>query len=155
MTTLLITPAEVLALAFPSAEYLREDTILPSKIETAQLRFLQPVFGPLYDRLGESRYGEFTDRYVKPALACYVRCLVIAGQGAAAGATGTMRPRTEYASDAGARTLTLMAAQARCDADTLLEQALRHVELHPDRFPEYDPERNIRKKILIKGGFIL
>lgn len=45
--------------------------------------------------------------------------------------------------------------QARNDADTLLDKAIDYVENNPAMFPEYDPKENIRRRVLIKGGFIL
>ena len=41
------------------------------------------------------------------------------------------------------------------DADTLLDKAIDYVENNPAMFPEYDPKENIRRRVLIKGGFIL
>ena len=48
---LLITPAEVLETAFPATEQFRDDLIRPTMIEVAQLQYLQPVFGALFDAL--------------------------------------------------------------------------------------------------------
>ena len=76
MTDLLITAAEVLETAFPSNEYVPEGMIVPARIETAQLGFLRPVFGKLYDKLGEEPYAAFCRTYIKPALAYYVRYLL-------------------------------------------------------------------------------
>lgn len=83
MNTLLISSAEALSLAFTPAEFQREELIPAVTIETAQLRYLKPAFGPLYDCLNEPRYEAFVERYVKPALACYVRALVIDARAAA------------------------------------------------------------------------
>lgn len=80
MTDLLITAAEVLETAFPSNEYVPEGMIVPARIETAQLGFLRPVFGKLYDKLGEEPYAAFCRTYIKPALAYYVRfCIACTG----------------------------------------------------------------------------
>lgn len=88
MTDLLITAAEVLETAFPSNEYVPEGMIVPARIETAQLGFLRPVFGKLYDKLGEEPYAAFCRTYIKPALAYYVRYLMVDEQCAAIGAAG-------------------------------------------------------------------
>ncbi len=69
MKTTLITPAEVLALAFSPVEYRQEELVGQTVIEVAQARLLEPVFGPLYAVLGEAHYEDFTDEYIKPALA--------------------------------------------------------------------------------------
>ena len=133
MNTLLISSAEALSLAFTPAEFQREELIPAVTIETAQLRYLNPAFGPLYDCLNEPRYEAFVERYVKPALACYVRALVIDARAAA----GRLR------------------RQALRDAETLLEEAIEFVERHPEDFPEYDPDLGIRRRVLFKGGLIL
>ena len=65
MNTLLISSAEALSLAFTPAEFQREELIPAVTIETAQLRYLKPAFGPLYDCLNEPRYEAFVERYVK------------------------------------------------------------------------------------------
>jgi len=93
MNTLLISSAEALSLAFTPAEFQREELIPAVTIETAQLRYLKPAFGPLYDCLNEPRYEAFVERYVKPALACYVRALVIDARAAAVGQTALLTCR--------------------------------------------------------------
>ena len=74
---LLITPAEVLETAFPATEQFRDDLIRPTMIEVAQLQYLQPVFGTLFDALEEERYSDFVSTYIKPPLSYYIRCMVI------------------------------------------------------------------------------
>ena len=96
MTDLLITAAEVLETAFPSNEYVPEGMIVPARIETAQLGFLRPVFGKLYDKLGEEPYAAFCRTYIKPALAYYVRYLMVDEQCAAIGAAGIRQNKSAY-----------------------------------------------------------
>ena len=130
MTDLLITAAEVLETAFPSNEYVPEGMIVPARIETAQLGFLRPVFGKLYDKLGEE-------------------------QCAAIGAAGIRQNKSAYTEAVPDSRLHRLRRQARNDADTLLDKAIDYVENNPAMFPEYDPKENIRRRVLIKGGFIL
>ena len=96
MTDLLITAAEVLETAFPSNEYVPEGMIVPARIETAQLGFLRPVFGKLYDKLGEEPYAAFCRTYIKPALAYYIRYLMVDEQCAAIGAAGIRQNKSAY-----------------------------------------------------------
>ena len=84
---LLITPAEVLETAFPATEQFRDDLIRPTMIEVAQLQYLQPVFGALFDALEEERYSDFVSTYIKPPLAYYIRCMVIDELTASVGTT--------------------------------------------------------------------
>ena len=155
MKTTLITPAEVLALAFSPVEYRQEELVGQTVIEVAQARLLEPVFGPLYAVLGEAHYEDFTDEYIKPALAYSVRYLTLAERCAHVAAFGVVQGQTAYAKTAPQETLVLLRKQARSHAMTLLDRAVAHVESHPERFPEYDPEQNIGKRVLFKGGFIL
>ena len=155
MTDLLITAAEVLETAFPSNEYVPEGMIVPARIETAQLGFLRPVFGKLYDKLGEEPYAAFCRTYIKPALAYYVRYLMVDEQCAAIGAAGVRQNKSAYKEAVPDSRLHRLRRQARNDADTLLDKAIDYVENNPAMFPEYDPKENIRRRVLIKGGFIL
>lgn len=155
MATLLITPAEVLEQAFPSNEYVSEELILSGRIETAQLQLLQPVFGTLYPALSESRYATFTKEYIQPALAYYIRYQILDERCASMGATGVIQTKTTYAAAASDNLHNRLRKQARNDANTLLKKAVDHVEQHPELFPEYDPQENIRKYVLMQGGFIL
>ena len=155
MTDLLITAAEVLETAFPSNEYVPEGMIVPARIETAQLGFLRPVFGKLYDKLGEEPYAAFCRTYIKPALAYYVRYLMVDEQCAAIGAAGVRQNKSAYTEAVPDSRLHRLRRQARNDADTLLDKAIDYVENNPAMVPEYDPKENLRRRVLIKGGFIL
>lgn len=150
----LITPAEVLELAFPSNQYIPEEMILPAKIETAQYRFLKPALGDLYACLTEERFELFLDRFVKPALAYYVRYLIIDDLCALPGAAGLLQAETDYAESAPEKNMERMKRQAKEDADVLLRQALEYVADHAEQFPEYDVEQEKSHKVCMKGGFI-
>ena len=139
---LLITPTEVLEIAFPATEQFREELIRPSLIEAAQLQHLKPIFGKLYDQLGESQYSAFTADYLKAPLAYYIRCMVIDEMCAAVGTTGILQRKTDYGSAASIR------QQER------LLRAIEQVESNPELFPEYEPDQNLRKTLLFKGGFV-
>ncbi|HJB84709.1 MAG TPA: hypothetical protein IAA13_04280 [Candidatus Alistipes merdigallinarum] len=150
----LITPAEVLELAFPSNQYLPEEMILPAKIDAAQYRFLKPAFGDFYACLAEEQYESFVDQFVKPALAYYVRYLVIDDLCALPGTTGVLQAETDYAESASEKNMEKVKCQAKEDADTLLKQALDYLEDHAEQFPEYDVEQEKSRKVCMKGGFI-
>lgn len=75
---LLITSSEVISLAFNAREQISTMSIRPLKIDIAQEHFIRPRFGDLlFDRMCEGQYADFVDRYIKPALAHYVRYGVI------------------------------------------------------------------------------
>ena len=132
---LLITPAEVLETAFPATEQFRDDLIRPTMIEVAQLQYLQPVFGALFDALEEERYSDFVSTYIKPL--------------------GILQEKSDYGSPASIRLQERLRRQARTTAERLLDRAVGVIEANPESFPEYDPEQNLRHCLLLKGGFIL
>ncbi len=75
---LLITPAEVIAMAFLPREAISTSSIRPLKIDIAQQQFILPRFGEqMFEQFGEALYLEFVENYIKPALAHYIRAAVI------------------------------------------------------------------------------
>ena len=74
---------------------------------------------------------------------------------AAIGAAGVRQNKSAYTEAVPDSRLHRLRRQARNDADTLLDKAIDYVENNPAMFPEYDPKENIRRRVLIKGGFIL
>lgn len=152
---LLITPAEVLETAFPATEQFRDDLIRPTMIEVAQLQYLQPVFGALFDALEEERYSDFVSTYIKPPLAYYIRCMVIDELTASVGTLGILQEKSDYGSPASIRLQERLRRQARTTASVYLDRAVGVIEANPESFPEYDRNRNLRHCLLLKGDFIL
>ena len=142
---LLITPTEVLEIAFPATEQFREELIRPSLIEAAQLQHLKPIFGKLYDQLGESQYSAFTAGYLKAPLAYYIRCMVIDEMCAAVGTTGILQGKTDYGSAASIRQQERLRRHARHTADRLLDRAIEQVESNPKLFPDTNRIRTCAK----------
>ncbi len=154
-TFLLATPAEVWEMAFPPNANGPDDQINDTLIETAQLRYLKPALGSLYDTLEESRHAEFVTQFLKKPLAYYVRSLALNMLSASVGSLGILEGKTDYAAPVSIRQLHILRKEARHQADLLLDQAIEHIENNPTLFPEYDPHRNIRHKIRIQGGIAL
>lgn len=74
----LITSEEVLLYAFPGNTCLTPDDIAPARVLIASERFIRPAFGEaLYGRMEGEALGPFVERYIKPALAYYVRHAMI------------------------------------------------------------------------------
>ena len=152
---LLVTPVEVWEIAFPPNANGPDDQINETLIETAQLRYLKPVLGPLYDTLGESRQESFVTQFLKKPLAYYVKSLALSLMSASVGSLGILEGKTDYAAPVSIRQLHLLRKEARHQADLLLEQSIEYIEANPTLFPEYDPHRNIRHKIRMQGGLVL
>lgn len=155
MTPPLITPAEVWELAFPGADYVLPETLSPLQVEIVQEQYLRPVFGALYETLGEERHETFVVEYLKAPLAYYVRSLVLSEMAASIGSLGVVQGRSDYASPLPPRQVHTLRKQARHRADRLLQRAVEHVEAHAGLFPEYDPGENARHHTSILGGIVL
>ena len=99
---LLITPAEVIRHAFAPRERISPSSIRPIKIDIAQEHFIRPRFGDeLFERLTEGAYPDFTERYIAPALAHFVRygilaelCVEVGDHGALVYSASTDRTET-------------------------------------------------------------
>lgn len=76
---LLITPAEVIRHAFSPRERISASSIRPLKIDIAQEHFIRPRLGDeLFEKLVDGHYTDFTERYINPALAHFVRYGILA-----------------------------------------------------------------------------
>ena len=73
MTTL-VTPREVIDLAFADGGYLPPEAIGTADIAAAEARYLLPVTGPaLWQKLAEGEYPTLREEFAAPAAACAVR----------------------------------------------------------------------------------
>lgn len=71
---LLITPEQVIDIAFMKREIISPEAIRPVKIDIAQEHFIRPRLGNrMFESLTAGANPDFVDRYIKPALAHYVR----------------------------------------------------------------------------------
>ena len=154
-TLLLATPSEVWEIAFPPNANGPDDQINETLIETAQLRYIKPILGPLYDTLEESRQADFVAQFLKKPLAYYVKSLALNTLSTSVGSLGVLEGKTDYATPVSIRHLHILRQEARHQADLLLDMAIEHIEKNPTLFPEYDPHLNIRHKIRIQGGIVL
>lgn len=151
----MITPEQVLELAFAANEKITPVSIKQTKIDAAQEKYIRPVLGRLYDALLDGKYPELLDEYIRPALAYYVRYSVIPDLALKLNDKGAQTYYSEYANTATDKQRAEMRQQARDDANALLDKAVRHIAENRSRYPEYEPRTDIRKKITSNGGIIL
>lgn len=151
----MITPEQVLELAFAANEKITPVSIKQTKIDAAQEKYIRPVLGRLYDALLDGKYPELLDGYIRPALAYYVRYSVIPDLALKLNDKGAQTYYSEYANTATDKQRAEMRQQARDDANALLDKAVRHITENRSRYPEYEPRTDIRKKITSNGGIIL
>ena len=89
MTTL-VTPREVIDLAFADGGYLPPEAIGTVDIAAAEARYLLPVTGPaLWQKLAEGEYPTLREEFAAPAAACAVRVAMQPALDLHGGAGGT------------------------------------------------------------------
>lgn len=153
---LLMTPAEVVAAAFGGGDVIDAAIVTENAVLAAQRRYLRPVFGvSFYGALEQGRYGAFLAEYVRPALALFVKYLVLPDAAVRPGRLGIVRFGGEYFEPADGAALKLLRERVRAEAETSLAAAVERLEAAPAEFPEYDSRENIRRRLSVAGGVVL
>lgn len=150
-----MTPAEVAAAAFPGSlngdgSFIPESTIL-----TAQQKFLKPALNGLYGKVIQGSYTALLEEYVKPALAFYVRYLMLPTISAQVGTTGIVQPKSSTFGSASDKAVAAIRRRTRSDATALMKRLTDHIEALPGDYPEYDPAQNVLNRISTDTGIIL
>lgn len=152
----LLTPGEVIRLAFAGGDYVPETEVGPALIATAQYKFIRPVLGaPLIARMAQGAYPELLEGFVAPALALYVRLLMLPSMAAHAGAHGVTSLRTATCLPADGQALSRLRRQTRSDAAALLRRAVERIEAGAQDYPEYDARANVLHRCTMAGDLIL
>lgn len=151
----LITPAQVVALAFADGEYLAPETVTESDIAAAEERYIVPVIGrPLYEKLLAGDHADFTTEYLTAPAALFTRIALQPRLDIRTGQCGTVAPKSAAYQPAGAPALRQLQRSLRRQARTLLRRAAAHLEAHAARFPQYDPRENILNRCTTDGNFV-
>ena len=152
---LIITPSEVVRIAFAPSEFVREEAITESAILAAQQKFILPALNGLYDALLAGRYPELKTGYVAPVLALYVKLLVLPALAAQAGTTGITEPRSDCFDPVSDNRLRFLLRRVRNEARALMRPLVEKIESEPERYPDYDPNKNILHQTLSAGEIVL
>lgn len=152
---LLITPAQVAQTAFRAPDLIDPEAIPESTILAAQQKFIRPVFGGLYTAMCAGRYAAFAEEYILPALALYVKMLMLPSLAVQAGRAGLVELDTQNLARAGEAKIRQAVRRLRSDASALIGRAVEQVENNPAQFPEYDPRDNIRRRCSTAGQVVL
>lgn len=152
--SLLITAEEAIRLAFPTNGSIDSLLITDSKIQAAQSKYIRPAFpAAFYDKLCAGEYPDFTEQYLKPALAHFIRYTVLPDISIQVGNMGAFTADPRYASSATDRQREMLRAQALDDGQTLLTDALAELAARPEVYPDYQPEREA-SRVTIGGGIV-
>lgn len=152
----LITAQEVIDIAFSGLTNMRAESINDTVIHVAELRHIRPAFGKkMFDKLSDN-YADFTNEYVKPALAFFVKCEVLPSLSLNLSNGGVALANPQYATPATDKQRTLLYDSEFSKAQTLLAAALGHVNENIEQFPDYEPPKpKNAPRIHRIGGIIL
>ena len=144
----LVTPVQVLKLAFGEGEYLPPEIIAEADIAGAEQRHIVPVVGrALYEKLLAGSYPDFRTEYLASPAALFTRAVRTEQ-------CGTTAPKSAYAQPAGDTARRHLRRALLAQARTLLHRAAEYLRAHRDEFPEYDPENDIFNRCTTDGGFV-
>ena len=151
----IITPSEVIALAFGDGEYVAAEALSPLDIDAATERWVRPVVGEeLLQAVGRGRYSELSEGYIKPAIALYTRYIVQPRLNAATSQLGLSVPAGSHrkAADEKARKELMQALLKRARA--ALKRLSQQLERQAAEIPEYRSAENILRRCSIDGGVV-
>lgn len=155
MENLLITPDEVIELAFSPHDQIDPAILTDTRIEAAQLKFLKPALKRLYPSLTEGLYEDFCREYVKPALAYFVKYHIFLHLAVRIGSDGIVRLRTADSAPADSSEIGRLRRESRETASLLLRKAFDYLKKNAPEFPEFDPDALRCKRPRIEGGIVI
>ena len=151
----LITPLQVLRLAFGEGEYLPPESVTEADIAAAERRYLVPVIGlTLYEKLLGGACADFRTGYLEAPAALFTRAVLQPRLDVRTGQCGTVAPKSAAYQPAGTQALRELQRSLRRQARTLLRRAAEHLETHAAEFPEYDLHENILNRCTTDGNFV-
>lgn len=150
----LITATEVIELAFAENSNMREESISATSIHIAEIKYIRPVFGDMYALLSD-RYADYTNDYVKPALAYFVKCEIVSSIAIDMSNSGIAIANPQYQSAASDKQRQRLYDSEMSKAKTLLDFALEYIAAHSSEFPDFRgnaPKKHHRVAGLILGN---
>jgi hypothetical protein len=153
----LITPAQVARMAFTGPDFIADDAVGAATILAAEQKFVRPVLGEaLHAALLGGAYPDFLTDYVQPALALYVKALMLPSLAVQVGAAGVVEVNPKNLARAGEGKLGAAVRRLRRDALALMRRAVEHLEAAPPgACPEYHPGANVLNRCSTDGGVVL
>ena len=148
----LITSQEVIELAFAENSNMREDSISETSVRIAEIKYIRPAFGAMYPLLAD-KYADFTNDYVKPALAYFVKCEIVSSIAIDMSNSGVAVANPQYQSAATDKQRQRLYDSEMSKAKTLLDFALSYIAENKESFPDFSGEAP--KKHHRVGGILL
>ena len=151
----LVTPLQVLKLAFAEGAYLPTDTVIEADIAPAEHRYLLPVIGPaLYEKLLAGEYADLRADYLAAPAALFTRLSLQPRLDVRTGQCGTSAPKSDAGQPADEKARRALLRTLRAEARAMLRRAALHLRAHPDEFPEYNPAHDILNRCTTDGGIV-
>lgn len=151
----IISPAEAVALAWGTGEYVSPEAVSEADIAAAERRYIEPVIGRrMADALAENRYEELRRDYAAPALAMFVRIMLQPSMDIRTGQAGSVVQNGAYAEPAGNEARAAALRSLRRRAVALLRRLSERLDDESSSYPEYLPEHNILKRCSTDGGIV-
>lgn len=146
----LITPKDVLRLAYSTEEMLPSSIVLDVDIIEAECRHILPILGKgVMARLVAGEYKELMNDYVAPALALWTRYGIeqVAHHRSAA-------CHNEHPTGADNERLRTTLHALRNKASALTRRLSDYLNANSESFTEYDPDKNPLNRCFIHGNII-
>ena len=155
MMNRLVTPRQVVDLAFGEAEYLSEQAVSDADIVAATSRYVVPIVGEeLAERLAEGEYSELLNEYVAPALAAAVRYMIQPLISLRTGDSGLVAPKGDYFAAPTKEAVAELQLRLKCRMRELLRRLSDHLNINSRSYAEYSADSNILNRCLIDGGVV-
>jgi hypothetical protein len=153
----LITEAQVAQLAFRAPDFISEDAVSKSTIIVAEYKYVRPVLGgAMCEALRRGDYPDLLTEFVQPALALYVKMLMIVSLAVQTGRAGVVEVQSKNLAKASEKKMRAAVNRLRDEARALMRRTVEHVESAPEgKYPEYDSRENILNRYSTDGGIVL
>lgn len=154
MKNVMISPAEVIALAFKDGGYVSEDVVSDADIANAVSRWIEPVAGSdLCRAVAAGDYPEARD-YFAEAAAAATRLEIQPRLNAATGQGGLTQASSIFAVAAAESARIELMRSLRLQVSISLRRLTEYLDENAESIPEYDPRNNVLKRCVTDGGFV-
>lgn len=155
MANNIISPPEVVALAFSDGGYVAPEAVGEVDITSAIERWIKPVVGEaLLEAVQGGEYAELRDEYLRPAVAAYVRLMLQPRLNVATSQLGLYTPNSSHQKAADEASRRELIRSLRMRASTLLRRLSAYLEQNKESIKEYSSKDNILNRCSYDGGFI-
>lgn len=151
----IITPAEVVAIAFSDGEYLAPDVITEADIVAATEHWIRPITGQaLLEAVAAGGYAELREAHLSPTVALCTRLMVQPRLNVQTSQLGLSTPAGSHRKAAERSAREELRRALRLRAQSMRRRLSEYLEQNAAQIPEYDPKQNILNRCSIDGGFV-